>query len=64
MSIHQTRHVDAEDGMVRAECLVCGWAGQAWATPIGAENEAEFHRQHPQLTGENEAIDPQEADRG
>lgn len=40
---------------------VCGWRGQGWDTRLGAENEADFHLQHPALTtGEHPAIEEQQ----
>lgn len=59
MSFHATRHVDV-DGRFQAKCTVCGWTGQAWETAIGAENEAEFHRAHPDLSGEHPVIEENE----
>jgi hypothetical protein len=37
-------------------CTVCRWTGQEWETELGAQNEAEFHRAHPDLSGEVPAI--------
>lgn len=63
MSWHTTRVVPIPDnGDATVEdhyqpaCVTCEWTGQEWETPIGAENEAEFHRAHPDLSGEHPAI--------
>lgn len=38
-------------------CRTCGWSGQDWATDVGAEREGEFHREHPDLSGEHPTIE-------
>jgi hypothetical protein len=40
----------------QAACVTCEWTGQEWETEFGAEHEADFHRAHPDLSGEHAAI--------
>jgi hypothetical protein len=63
VSWHTTRVVPIPDNgdapvedRYQPACVTCDWTGQEWQTEIGAAHEADFHREHPALSGEHAAI--------
>lgn len=55
--VHTPNDWDASvDGHYQPACVTCEWTGQAWETEHGAEHEADFHREHPGLSGEHPVI--------